>query len=208
MSTHDAIVIPGGGLLPSGQPPPWVENRLDRALQLYNGAYLMTLSAGTTHKPPPLDESGFPILEAIVNARYLHARGIPRDRLLAEACSYDTIGNAYFSRLLHAEPARLHRLLIITSAFHMPRTESLFRWVYGMEPTQFDLSFATVPDTGIDASALHARREREAQSLARLQETMQHVTTLTQLHRWLFTEHNAYTIARTQSDPGEAKSTY
>jgi hypothetical protein len=90
----------------------------------------------------------------------------------------------------------------------MPRTEAIFRWVYGMDPAPFDLRFEAVPDRGIEASVLQARREREAQSLERLQETMQRVTTLTQLHRWLFSEHHAYAIDRRASDPGEARDTY
>lgn len=205
---YDAILVPGGGLLDTGEPPRWVQNRLDRAIHLHDGEYVITLSAGTTHKPPPRDGNGFPMYEAMASARYLHERGVPPDRILPEACSYDTIGNAYFSRLIHADPAQLRRLLVITSDFHMPRTEAIFRWVYGMDPAQFDLTFEAVPDQGIEASVLQARREREAQSLERLQETMRHVTTLMQLHRWLFSEHHAYAIERRPCDPGEARDTY
>ena len=55
-------------------------------------------------------------------------------RILAETCSYDTIGNAFFARTVHTDPRGLRRLLIVNSKFHMPRTEAIFRWVFGAAP--------------------------------------------------------------------------
>ncbi len=107
MADFDAVIVPGGGLRPNGELPPWFTNRLDAALELAHGAPILTLSAGTTHKPPPLDRNGRPMLEAFVAAQYLLDRGYPHDRLLVEAASYDTIGNAYFARTVHTDPAGL-----------------------------------------------------------------------------------------------------
>jgi len=133
MSNYDAILILGGGVHECGKLPLWVEARLQRALDLEQGEPIITLSVGTTHKPPPLDEHGFPIFESVAAASYLADHGIAPERILVEATSYDTIGNAYFSRVIHVDPAGFRRLLIITSAFHMPRTEAVFRWVYGLD---------------------------------------------------------------------------
>ncbi|MEO1521145.1 MAG: hypothetical protein AAFU78_10250 [Cyanobacteria bacterium J06633_2] len=77
MATVDAVLIPGGGLLPSGDLVPWVKARLDRAIALrLRPAYFIPLSAGTTHKPPPLDENKFPILESVAAAQYIVSQGI------------------------------------------------------------------------------------------------------------------------------------
>ena len=128
-SRYDAILVPGGGVGPGGELPLWVRRRLDRAMQIHDREYLITLSAGTTHKPPPLDERGFPIFESIAAARYLVQRGVDAGKILTETSSYDTLGNAYFSRVIHVQPRDFKRLLVITSAFHMARTESIFMGV-------------------------------------------------------------------------------
>ncbi|MEM0981472.1 MAG: hypothetical protein AAGH78_14500 [Cyanobacteria bacterium P01_H01_bin.58] len=73
----DAVLIPGGGLTKAGYLPSWVQAKLDRAVALTpRPTYLIPLSAGTTHKPPPQDEENFPILESMVAARYLTKTGI------------------------------------------------------------------------------------------------------------------------------------
>jgi hypothetical protein len=103
----DAIVVPGGGLMADGEPPPWVVARLDKCLELWTlnpGARVVVLSRGTPHKPPPLDADGRPIDEAAVSADYLRARGVPSEQLLQDTWSLDTIGNAFFLRLMHLEP--------------------------------------------------------------------------------------------------------
>lgn len=195
--TYDAIIIPGGGLQPNGNLNPWVVARLERALELYNGEYVIAASAGTVHRPPPLTEDGFPIFESVVAARYLVERGLDPAKILTEACSYDTIGNAYFVRVIHVTPRDFRNLLVINSKFHMPRTEATFRWVFGLDspPQYFNFHFETVNNTGFDPAALQSRRKKEQKSLAQLRHTANHIHTLEQLHRWLFTEHGAYAVA-------------
>ena len=165
---------------------------MDRAIERAGGAYLVPLSGGTTHRPPPLDENGFPIFESVAAARYLIDRGFPAQRILTEIASYDTIGNAYFSRVIHVAPRGFRRLLVITSAFHMPRTEAIFRWVYALDDIGFELEFDATPDIGIDAEALAARRKKEMDSLAGVHELAAGIRSMPDLHRWIFTEHAAY----------------
>ena len=52
--TVDAVLVPGGGIDPAGRPTAWVRARLDRAMEIADGTRIITLSAGTTHKPPPV----------------------------------------------------------------------------------------------------------------------------------------------------------
>jgi hypothetical protein len=66
---YDAILIPGGGVREGGLLPSWVRCRLDRALELHRGEFVIALSAGTPHRPPPLDDNGFPIFESVAAAR-------------------------------------------------------------------------------------------------------------------------------------------
>jgi hypothetical protein len=208
--SYDAILIPGGGVRDNFVLPPWAAARFDRALTIAGDPLLIALSAGTPHRPPPLDPRGFPISEARAGAAYLLGRGVDPARVLLEESSYDTVGNAYFSRLIHAIPREFRRILVITSAFHMPRTEAAFRWVYSLDgpgpPCALD--FDPVPDTGIDPAALAARLTRERASLAALQPLIARIRTLAEMHAWIFTEHTAYSAAPRTAEPGLDTATY
>jgi len=201
VSDFQAVIVPGGGLFSDGEVRPWVANRLEAAIG-FSCDYIITLSAGTTHKPPPQDSGAFPVFESIAAARYLIRRGVALNRLLTESCSYDTIGNAYFARVIHTDVLRLQRLLIVTSEFHMPRTQAIFKWVFRLAPCvcDYELSFLAVPNVGMDESALSARLEKENTSLASLDNLSARLETLPQLHAWLFTEHSAYAVAQSRTD--------
>lgn len=206
--SYDAVIVPGGGLGSSGEVPPWVANRLDRAMEHSRGSnFIIVLSAGTPHKPPPLDRQGKPILECVAEARYLLERGFDSGRILMENASYDTIGNAYFCRVIHVEPAGFRRLLIVTSEFHAPRTELIFRWIFGLTPQRlaYQLSFESSANVGMSAEVLRARHKKEAESLKSLPNLAARYTTLPDFHRWLFAEHGAYRAAPSVNHhPGDA----
>jgi hypothetical protein len=194
MTEFDVVIIPGGGVRPGGELPAWVKPRLDRALERAGHAWLMPLSAGTPHRPPPLDARGFPILEARAGAEYLVTRGADPRRILMEAASYDTIGNAYFSRVIHAIPRGFRRALVVTSEFHMPRTEAAFRWIWEMPAPggECALEFESVADAGLDVELLALRREKEQAGLVLLEELRERIRTFDNLHRWVFSEHGVY----------------
>jgi hypothetical protein len=204
----DAVLVPGGGLRPDGSLPPWVVRRLDRAVEVRSDAYVLPMSRGTVHKPPPLDDRGFPVGEADACAAHLRGRGVPDDRILVESFSVDTIGNAYFARVVHTDPMGLRRLHVVTSRFHRERTEAVFRWVYGLDVDGYGLSFESVPDDGIGPAALAARVEKERAGLAALRSTIERTRTLAALHRWLFFEHAAYRGIRPAPTEGPALRTY
>lgn len=194
---YQCILIPGGGLLEDGSLPEWTISRLEKALALHDHTdWLITLSGGTVHKPPPLDKNGYPVFESRKAAAFLASEGVNPDRILSEISSYDTIGNAYFSRMLFAEPLSLARCLIVTSKFHMPRTEAIFRWVYSLAPTRlgYTLSFLSTPDEGLTSQALEARQSREKSSLKKLRLHIKSIGTLDLFQRWLYTEHGAYAL--------------
>lgn len=92
-----AVVILGGGVTPDGGVPSHTQLRLDVALQLHkklgSNALFFPLSAGTPHKPNPVDVRGFPILECTAAARKLISMGIPPSQIFEETTSLDTVGN-------------------------------------------------------------------------------------------------------------------
>jgi len=204
MTKYDCIFIPGGGLLPDGSLPPRTLARLERAKALKSHSrWIALLSGGTVHKPPPLNEAGYPITESRAAAEYLVQQGMDPTHLLTETCSYDTIGNAYFSRLLFAEPAKMQHLLVITSDFHLPRTQAAFEWIYGLTPlrSSYQLVFESVPNKGLSPEALKTRISREKKSLEKMRQTQLDITTLDAFHAWFYYQHTAYSVA---SQPDKA----
>ena len=195
MTKYDCIFIPGGGLLLDGSLPPWTQSRVDRALELREQTrWVACLSAGTVHKPPPLNHAGHPIYESTVAAEYLINNGAKPETILTEICSYDTIGNAYYSRLLFADPFKMRNLLVITSDFHMARTKVIFEWIYSLTPLtlKYQMKFENISDQGLSPSSLKARQLREKKSLDQLQSTTSRISTLSECFGWLYTEHKAY----------------
>jgi hypothetical protein len=201
---YDAQIIPGGGILrKDGQYdlPPWIKRRLDRTIEIHRGEYIILLSAGTVHKPPPLDNLGFPVFESVAGAEYLLNKGIEPALILCETASYDTIGNAYFARLLHVDPLGLRNLLIVNNQYHMPRTQAIFQWIFGLEGSHGDdrkyyqLDFESVTDDGIEKEMLQARKKREKASLKHVLKMQKTIRDLKAFHRWFYTEHKAYAVA-------------
>lgn len=192
----DAVIIPGGGVSADGELPAWTLRRLDAALAVDSTRYFITLSAGTFHKPLPVDAAGFPVFESVVAAQYLQRAGVESSRVLFETCSYDTIGNAYYARTIHTEPMQLRRLKVITSEFHMPRTQAIFEFIFSerFSALDYELDFEVVSDKGLNEQVIAERRKREAESLQRFLARSGDVKNAAELHRWLFQEHNAYSL--------------
>lgn len=211
MNAYDAILIPGGGVREGGKLPIWTQRRLEHAIEKSQTAYLIPLSAGTTHKPPSLNVDGYPIFESVAAASYLIQRGIDPEKILVETSSYDTIGNVFFSRMIHIEPLNIQRFLVVTSEFHMPRTKAIFEWIYRLEglPKGHQILFDAVSDAGINENVLKARQHKEAKGLESLLRVASKIHTLKEFHQWLFRDHGAYAMA-TQAvrDSGEVLNTY
>ena len=180
----DAVLIPGGGIGEDGQLPEYVRARFDRALE-YQPRFWIALSAATPHRPPR------PRFESHAGAEYLESRSVPRRQVLTETSSYETIGNAWFARMLHAEPRGLRRLLVINSEFHIARTETVFRWVFGATPG-YQLRFDWTPDVGISPEGLAERRAKEERALGGAKALAARLTTVEALHEWIYSEHDAY----------------
>lgn len=208
---YDAILVLGGGLTPTGDLPPWVVRRLDGAHYIYcqqpNPIPILLLGAGTPHKLPVLDRAGFVLHESTAYARYLlEEHAVPAAHLLKETSSYDTVGNAYFALTMHALPAGWRKLSIITSAFHMPRTQAIFESCFEIaardtlgDKAAFQLDFHPVSDEGLfTKEVITARIKKETAAAVTWQENVARVPleTVAHLHTWLFATHLCYSVSR------------
>lgn len=196
---YDAIIVLGSGVPEKGQPNNIAIRRLDTALKKESQAtYLITSSLWTVHIPPLISKNGFPYIEADIMAEYLLNKGIVLSRIRTENYSKDTIGNAYFTRIMFTDSMKLSKLLVITSEFHMPRSREIFTWIYSLKPLviSYTLDFCTASDTGLDNKMITSRVRKEQKGIKRLRETKSKIKNLSTFHSSLYSEHDAYTFHR------------
>jgi uncharacterized SAM-binding protein YcdF (DUF218 family) len=139
-----AIVILGGGIKPAIYPRPWVDvseagDRVLYGAQLYNQgkAPRVILSGGR------IEWKGGGPPEAEDMAEILEAMGVPTSAILLEPNSLNTYENAVEVRKLLESQGIDKRVLLVTSATHMPRSLRIFQH-QGIEaipaPTDFLVS--------------------------------------------------------------------
>lgn len=146
---YDAILVPGGGIDPQTKRVPlWVKERLYRAADGYKAgeSQIIIVSEGFN--------SDVGLVGARVMKDYLIKKGINGADVLTEEMAWNTIGNAYFSRVVHTDPRGIRHLLIANNEFHMPRTIGVFEWVLGDD---YRLEFGAVPNEGIRSEDLEKR---------------------------------------------------
>ena len=201
---HTVIVIPSGGITKNGEMKPWVRTRLDVSASEYESSRsrpkIFVLSRGTTWKPPPLDFSNRPIDESSVSMRYLvQNHSIPVEDVFEENVSMDTIGNAFFLRVMHLDimfpPDSIVNMIVVTNSFHMLRVRTIFQWIFEQIPSRnkYRLKYIASEDAGMDAEVLRLREIKEKASAKRLQENLiPRIRTIRELHSFMYREHDAY----------------
>jgi uncharacterized SAM-binding protein YcdF (DUF218 family) len=219
----DAIIVLGGGVPESiDHPPVYVEKRCDDAIDIFhmrqNQVPILCLSAGTAHLPQLLGSDGLPVWESTASASYLLNKGIPSHFVYVETTSYDTIGNAYYTRTTHTDINGWRKLLIITNEFHMDRTIAIFDWIFlscsgitnegppkkrkgnksnNQSSNQYELFYLDSPNVGLSSEAVHARKEREAASARTVREKLAPTrTTLKDVYQFLTQDHALYTAQK------------
>ena len=193
----DAIVIPGGGLQESGEVNAWIKASLDEAVKFKDDAkYIITLSRGTPYKVPVIVD-GKTVDESVAAANYLAQKGVPTEKLIAETCSMDTLGNAYFLRVSITDPMGLRRLLIINPAARAMRISMVFAWVFNeLSPPQdeYAIHMLKTPNIGLVEQELRFRVDKEMASSVDLHDLIPRIKTLEELSRYVHTEHGAYAV--------------
>ncbi len=108
--------------------------RADKAAEIYKlNIKSKVITCGCDYR----EDSSIKISDSMSN--YLFKKhGIPRNNLIIESKSRDTVGEAVFTRKDIATKCQLKRLAIVTSSYHIERSKEIFEFVYG---NGFDLSF-------------------------------------------------------------------
>lgn len=163
------IIVLGGGIDLKGNLPSLVYQRLDKAIEIYQSlTNSMRRQQVRQHQSDQLDkQSGGqndevklvvagrysflyhqlkkfpPTTEAEKMAQYLLEKQIPKNKILLEKKSKDTIGNAYYLKKDILIPHRETRAIIITSNFHRERVKYIFDKIFGLK---YHLQFVGVEE--------------------------------------------------------------
>jgi hypothetical protein len=178
------------------------------------GLPILCLSAGTAHLPQLLSADGLPIWESTACAAYLSQQhGLTN--VFVETTSYDTIGNAFYTRTTHTDVNGWRKLLVVTNEFHMERTKAIFNWIFleldndnddddgkkkkkkSKSNNNYQLYYLESPNVGLTPEAVQARRERETASTKTVREKLiPKYTSLQAVWRFLTHEHSLYTASK------------
>ena len=150
-----AIVVLGSSTNPSS---PIMQARVAHGVELLRRgvAPYLVMSGGCSFRleQPPLRT------EAEVMCAHAMSLGVPRDRIVLEGESADTLGNAYFTKVRVLETRGWRNLALVTSETHAFRAQWLFEKVLGRD---YRLEVVSV-----DTAASHRDRELELESSDRL----------------------------------------
>lgn len=152
----DALVVLGRGLAADGTLPRLAQQRVERAVELFawDTAPRIIFSGRCSLMTDIIPA----VTEAHAMAEYALALGLPREALLVEEESRDTIGNAYFVLQRFLEPNDWTCVRVVTSDFHIQRASWIFQKVLGIG---YDVSFSPAPSE-LDHSTIAARAREEA----------------------------------------------
>ena len=200
---YDAVIILGGTLNKDSTLPDFVINRLNKALEYKEQTkYYILSSKNSYHRETILDKNQKAIDECSVMGNYLLNHGISPNKILMEAWSLDTIGNAYGVLTMHCLPRCFTELLVITSDFHIPRTKAIFTKVFTLYPLlKFQLEFKS-SNSNIKIS------EKEKNSLKKWKENSSKFKNLQDIHQFIFMNHNAYSIVKSHQDTKYSQENY
>lgn len=199
----NAIIILSGGIDSNGGLPSFVANRIEKAIQIKTqNDYIVTATRTTVYKAPPRDEKDYPLDDAVVYAKMLVEKGIKREHVRIENCSFETLGSAYFLRMLHINPLNLKKFTVITSEFHMPRTKCVFDWIFSLPFSQceksisekYNIAYIGTENIGIEKEVLEERIKKEQEGIERINLLKNEIHDLEEFNQWLFRDHSAYSV--------------
>lgn len=118
--SYDAIIVLGAQVKKDGTPNVQLSWRLDAAYDAYRQKAVPVVVCGAQGK----DE---PVAEAQAMKQYLTDRGIPEQDIMTDPASFNTSQNLKNAAELLKNRTDIHKVLIVTSDYHVPRSLALAR---------------------------------------------------------------------------------
>ena len=130
MQSKNCILVLGSGVTPQGELTLMGKSRVEKGVELYKKGYAqrMLFCGGYSYilKIKPIRT------EARAMQIYARSLGVPEAHIFLEEESKDTLGNAYFSKQF-LERQNWTSFFVVTSNYHLPKTEYAFKKVFGKE---------------------------------------------------------------------------
>ncbi len=163
------IVVLGGGLTKEEKLPDQVKRRLDKALKISKKRKIDSFLTCGKYSFLLTKEDRPQSTEARLMKNYLISKKVDRKKIHLEEKSMDTISNAYYAKTEYFIPQNETEGIIITSAYHIPRTKYIFEKIFG---TNFNLEFE-----GIETGANDRLLKRQGELLNKFMEMTQGMKT-------------------------------
>ena len=119
----DAIIVLGHALDDDNNPSPWLEARLDCAIDLYSLGYADVIIVSGGRGPT----DNIPVAYAM--KAYLIYNGVPQTSILTETMSGNTYQNFKYSGQLALEHD-INSIIVVTNDFHMYRSLLIADWFF------------------------------------------------------------------------------
>ena len=160
MQQKDCILVLGSGVTPNGDLTLIGKSRVEKSVELYQrgSAKRILFCGGYFYKLSTMPKK----TEAQAMRDYACTLGIPKEHCFLEEDSRETIGNAYFAKKF-LERQNWRSFFVITSNYHLPKTEFAFKKVFGKE-----FSFELVPSlTYLSTDEIIERLDSEKEKIQR-----------------------------------------
>ena len=192
----DAIIILSGRLTPDRTLDEESKLRVEKGVELFrkriSDCIIMNGGPGLFTKETNEGEyvpRGTHPVQCEVMRDYAVSLGIPRDKILIQDYSSDTVGEAYFIKEMFLFPMNLKDIIIVTSTYHRKRAEKIYKQVLG---PGYSIEFVCV-NTELDNDPETLIREEKS-----LKEFLKQFGTLkagdsVKIERILFNSHPLYT---------------
>ncbi len=130
MQQKDCILVLGSGVTPQGSLTLIGKSRVEKGVELYKRGFAqrMLFCGAYSYKLTRIPDK----TEAEAMRDYAMTLGMPREHCFLEEKSKDTIGNAYFAKQF-LERQNWRSFFVVTSNYHLPKTEYAFKKVFGKE---------------------------------------------------------------------------
>lgn len=185
----DAIVVLGGRIKSDGTLSRWARFRVDVGIAEYNKEHVPIIMSGMWSFW--LDEKG--VIPSKTEARamqeYAIRSGVPESLVFVEERSKDTIGNAYFTKKDILEPRGWKHIIVITSAFHMQRTQYIFNKILG---SLYTIKY--IPALDGESEDIDKNKKQEERTLAVFKGLVEDIADGDDdaIEKLMYTKHPAY----------------
>ena len=150
VTKNDAVIVLANQMDENGLLNSESKARACKAVEILNDRRISNIvSCGWAYR----DDSDIKIADAF-KSYIINSLGVNPSKVLTELNSRDTVGDAYFTKINLALLLNWKSLCIVTSDYHVKRTQEIFSFIYGNDFSLEVCGASVVHDNSIKGSEL------------------------------------------------------